>query len=314
VHLPAAMKAILRCCLPGLAALGLLLGAALPVDAQTPPPTLPASSVWGRLGVGSGPGQAIPFATLLAQLNGVSAVLVGPATTVSGDLVTWTSTVGLTVGDSGVALTGTGTIALGTAGGLSITSGKTLTDTSAVGANILLGATGGGFAAWGGATACSVAIKSITAGGTPTCSTAKGTGQKSVASPTAPNSTSAFTMQGLAGAITPTASGNVLITISGTILTTNGTIAFGISYQISYGTGSAPTTNAALAGTQAGTVQTFTAPVAVTAADVAQPFSTTVVVTGLTAGTTYWIDLAAKALGAASAYSFSAVSVTPVEL
>lgn len=50
-----------------LAALAALIGSAV---AQTPnfPQTLPANTVVGRLGIGPGPSQAIPFATLSAQL------------------------------------------------------------------------------------------------------------------------------------------------------------------------------------------------------------------------------------------------------
>jgi hypothetical protein len=311
-------------------AFGLLwLGTALPANAQSQcNSNTPAGTVCARGAGLPGPAQAIPFATfatILDQLNGgVPAVLVGPNTTVRGHLVTWTSSTGQTVGDPGVAITGTGTIALGTAGGISIASGAKLSDTSTAGANILLGTPTvpspnnplpvGSFQAWVGATGCSISIKSITAGGTVTCSTPTGTDQKSIASPTAPSSTSAFLMQGLAGAITPTASGNMLITIAGTMVTTNGTIDFGVAYQVSYGTGTAPTSNAALTGTQAGTVQTYTTGAAVTAGDVAQPFSVTVLVTGLTPGTTYWVDLAAKAIGLPSAYSFSAASVTAAEI
>ncbi len=54
---------------------------------------------------------------------------------------------------------------------LTIADGKTLTDTSGVGANILLGATGGGFASYGGASACSAAnfVTAISAAGATTC-------------------------------------------------------------------------------------------------------------------------------------------------
>jgi hypothetical protein len=52
------------------AALGLLLSAAV-CFGQSAPPTMPDRTVYGRLGTGtgSGPGQAIPFATLLGQLE-----------------------------------------------------------------------------------------------------------------------------------------------------------------------------------------------------------------------------------------------------
>ena len=51
------------------AVFSMVLGAAV-CFAQSAPPTLPSNTVYGRLGGGtSGPGQAIPFATLLAQLG-----------------------------------------------------------------------------------------------------------------------------------------------------------------------------------------------------------------------------------------------------
>lgn len=70
-----------------LAALFLALVIAVPaVVAPLFPVTLPASTVWGRLGIGPGPGQAIPFGTLFANLfNGGSAptahgILIGEGT------------------------------------------------------------------------------------------------------------------------------------------------------------------------------------------------------------------------------------------
>jgi hypothetical protein len=45
-----------------------------PLGAQSAPPTMPDLSVYGRLGTGtgSGPGQAIPFATLAPKFSGLS--------------------------------------------------------------------------------------------------------------------------------------------------------------------------------------------------------------------------------------------------
>ena len=53
-----------------LAAAAFLLASAAVVFGQSAPPTLPDHTVYGRLGTGtgSGPGQAIPFATLTTQL------------------------------------------------------------------------------------------------------------------------------------------------------------------------------------------------------------------------------------------------------
>ena len=135
------------------------------------------------------------------------------------------------------------------------------------------------------------------------------------AAPTAPASTSAYKMQGLAGAITPSASGIVLITISGTIVAPAGTtVNNGILYQISYGTGTAPINTGALAGTQVGLPQEFTLSVAATAAaDVNVPFSTTYLVTGLAIGTAIWIDLAAKSVTTASDMGLANVCVVATE-
>lgn len=141
------------------------------------------------------------------------------------------------------------------------------------------------------------------------------TAQAQPSNKTAPASTSVFAMQGLAGAITPTRSGKVLITVSGTVIAPTGTtVDNGIAYQISYGTGTAPVNAAALTGTQVGTVQTSTQAVASTAAaDVNVPFSTSVVVTGLTLSTAYWIDLAAKSITTVSQMGLANVSVSAVE-
>jgi hypothetical protein len=121
-------------------------------------------------------------------------------------------------------------------------------------------------------------------------------------------------MQGLAGTITPIATGRVLITISGTIIATANTINDGILYQISHGTGTAPINAAALTGTQVGVIQEYTNPVAVTAADVHVPFSISVVVSGLSLSVAHWIDLAAKSVTAASAIALTSVSITAVEI
>ena len=60
------MPAPLRAAVVG----ALLTAAAFPAHAQNAWPNLPANTVLGRLAIGTGPAQAIPFATLAAQLNG----------------------------------------------------------------------------------------------------------------------------------------------------------------------------------------------------------------------------------------------------
>ncbi|MGD0216317.1 MAG: hypothetical protein ABSC45_02245 [Desulfobaccales bacterium] len=133
-------------------------------------------------------------------------------------------------------------------------------------------------------------------------------------SPTAPASTSAYKMQGLAGSITPTRSGRVLITICGTIIAPTGTtVDNGILYQISYGTGGAPSNAGTLTGTQIGVIQEYTNPAAITAADLHVPFSVSVVVTGLTLNTAYWIDLAAESVTTASDMGFTNVGISALE-
>src|SRR5271166_326915 len=54
-------------------------------------------------------------------------------------------------------------------GSLTITNGKTLTDTSAVGASLLLGAAGGGFTGYGGVTCTNQALTALSAAGASTC-------------------------------------------------------------------------------------------------------------------------------------------------
>jgi hypothetical protein len=132
--------------------------------------------------------------------------------------------------------------------------------------------------------------------------------------PTAPASTSAFKMQGLAGTITPQHTGTVLVIVSGTLTSATVTAGDGITYQISYGTGSAPANAGTLAGTQAGPIQVYKNPATVTAADVAVPFSVSTIITGLTLNTAYWLDLAAKSVGTASSGGVGGVSIVAVEI
>jgi hypothetical protein len=139
--------------------------------------------------------------------------------------------------------------------------------------------------------------------------------QAQPSNPTAPASTSAYTMQGLAGSITPVTSGKILVMISGTVANSSTTAKTGIKYQLSYGTGSAPANAAALTGTQVGNPQSWTNPsTASAAADVAVPFSIHAVISGLTIGTAYWIDLAAEAVTTASTGSLTNISISVIEL
>ena len=160
-------------------------------------------------------------------------------------------------------------------------------------------------------------------GGT-TAPSISGSGQTNITSaPTAPASTTLFKLQGLAGSITPTTTGTVMITVSGYIQGISGGTAatVGIAYQIFTGTGTAPTNGATVTspcGTTscaaAGVVAKHMNGATITAADLFRPFSISAVVTGLTAGTPVWIDLAAESLGTASDQGFAQVSISAIEL
>lgn len=142
-------------------------------------------------------------------------------------------------------------------------------------------------------------------------------GSKNITSAiTAPNSTSAFKMQGLSGSITPEASGDILVIISGTVIANTGTTAtHGAKYQISYGTGTAPGSNATLAGTQVGAIGEYRNGFALSAdTDLNFPFSIAATITGLTPGTAYWLDLAAESVTTASDIGFANVNISAIEL
>lgn len=128
--------------------------------------------------------------------------------------------------------------------------------------------------------------------------------QAQPSNPTGTTSTGGL-MMGLAGAVTPTLTGRVLITISGDI--TNGTGSDGGTVTIRYGTGSAPSNGAALTGTTAGA-----SPRAL-AGTVVAPFSVQAIVTSLTLSTAYWIDLSLAALVGGTA-TIANVSMSAVEL
>src|SRR6266851_3706818 len=123
--------------------------------------------------------------------------------------------------------------------------------------------------------------------------------QTNVAAPAGTTSTTGL-MMGLAGAITPAHSGNVLLIVSGTL--TNGTTSDGASLQIRYGTGTAPT------GTAVGNNIADNNPVTSKI-----PFSVQAVVTGLTVGTAYWVDVGLAAVTGGTA-SLATVSVSALEL
>lgn len=127
--------------------------------------------------------------------------------------------------------------------------------------------------------------------------------------PSNPTGTTDLTgkMMGLAGAITPTSTGKVLINISGT--SSNDTLLDGASMQIRTGTGTAPANGAALTGTaQGGKVRSNTA-----VSGELIPFALNAIVTGLTLNTAVWIDVGLAAITGGTA-SISDISISVHEL
>ena len=93
------------------------------------------------------------------------------------------------------------------------------------------------------------------------------------------------------------------------------TVNTGIIFYLAYGTGTAPSANASATGTTASMQMEYTLPIAATAAaNIRQPVSLIGSMTGLTAGTTYWIDVAAKAVTTGSQVAINQVSLTAIEL
>lgn len=103
------------------------------------------------------------------------------------------------------------------------------------------------------------------------------------------------TMAGLAGSITPVITGNLAVTFAGAFHHSNAGGSFG--YQIYYGTGSAPASGAAIAGTATGNKLAGQSASALTKV----PAPNIALITGLTIGTTYWFDIAFDNGGAGTA-------------
>jgi hypothetical protein len=131
--------------------------------------------------------------------------------------------------------------------------------------------------------------------------------QTNVASPAGTTNTTGL-MMGLAGALTPLKSGNVLIVISGDIFNATA-IADGGKVQMRTGTGGAPSNAGALAGTVCGGFVNY---IASTTAGKA-PFTVNCVVTGLAVGTAIWIDVALAAITGGTA-TIENVSISAFEL
>ncbi len=114
--------------------------------------------------------------------------------------------------------------------------------------------------------------------------------QATPADPTGITSTT-VQMLGLAGSITPTGTGAVMIVISGQAISSLSSRSPTI--QIYYGTSTAPTNGAAVTGTAIGNVSGFTDGSVSGIQSTRYPFTCNAIVTGLTANTAYWIDLGA---------------------
>ena len=132
--------------------------------------------------------------------------------------------------------------------------------------------------------------------------TLKATYQATPADPASTTSTSGV-MMGISGSITPANTGRVMIIISGDLK--NGTNNGNTTVQIRYGTGAAPTNGNALTGTSLGGQINMTA----ASANQRVPFSCNSIVT-LTVGTTYWIDLALKAVSGTAYTQNLSISIT----
>jgi len=135
----------------------------------------------------------------------------------------------------------------------------------------------------------------------------KATAQTQPANP-ATTTSAVGVMMGLAGSITPTRSGKVLVTISGDF--DNSTTSNSVTAQLRTGTGAAPANGAALTGTARGGNQQLTNTVL---GVYRTPFSVQAVVTGLVIGTPVWLDLAVAAIGGGTSRVRN-ISISAVEI
>lgn len=131
--------------------------------------------------------------------------------------------------------------------------------------------------------------------------------QATPADPTGTNSTTGV-MMGLGASITPLTT-RILILASGDIQNSSG--SGGGTVQIRYGTGTAPANGDALTGDAIGGQPDLTQ--AAVASNKAVPFALNAIqVAGLSAGTTYWIDLALAALNTGTA-SIKNISISALD-
>lgn len=131
--------------------------------------------------------------------------------------------------------------------------------------------------------------------------------QSNPSNPTGSSNATA-TMQGLAGSITPTTSGRVLVIISGSFTGAGGG-ASTAAIQIRYGTGSAPANAAATTGTAVGVSVSYNEPNGGSAI----PFSIQSTISSLTPSTAYWLDLSLSSSGGILS-SLKDITITAIEL
>ncbi|TCR67890.1 hypothetical protein [Rhizobium sp. BK376] len=128
--------------------------------------------------------------------------------------------------------------------------------------------------------------------------------------PTGTTSVGTQTMQGLAGSVTPGASGRILFMASGDGFNT-AAVGQGFIVQLRYGTGTAPANGSAAAGTPIGGAIKGVTAVVSSAQQI--PFAVQALVPNLTPGTAYWFDLGLAAIGGGTA-AIENVSLTAVEM
>jgi hypothetical protein len=131
-------------------------------------------------------------------------------------------------------------------------------------------------------------------------------------SPGSPSQTISTTpvMMGLAGTITPGASGTVRVTIDGEVESVGVTGVANMTMTMRTGTGSAPANGVAVTGTQRGN-SLITSAASATSSTI--PFSLTRTVTGLVVGTAVWLDIALNTNTSSDAASINSITITADE-
>lgn len=120
-------------------------------------------------------------------------------------------------------------------------------------------------------------------------------------------SSATFVMMGLAGTITPTVTGRVLVVIRGDF-TNDGAVGTATWFSVRAGTGAAPANGAATTGTTYGN----DAAISTIVVNATESVTLVALLTGLTINTAYWIDVAIKT--AAGGTGFNRPTIVAVEV